>query len=325
MRLLAALAIIVAFSGMDVLGILLIHGHYPVFPLRLEWWSDFAFRTSFSYSSLTGQLIWAPNHALPMWIGTALFYRHWKHPDFPVLLCLLLPLLPLTTPFALPGLAPFAVLALVVHFLDTGRWPRAPLAVIAPAVLVLLLLARLQTLDIGSIVVAGAGAVEPAAAGNFLAFAKNYLAFVLMEFALLALTLFPLLKHSRGIFLLAMGMLFLLPLATLGPSNDLLLRVSTPSLVLLAILTMRALTFGNESNPARRAVIAAMLCVGAHTPFNEAARAILWPAWQPDYTRTLVDVQQGHLPAHYIGRLSDPVLGAVLRSPALVPGRDQRR
>jgi hypothetical protein len=66
-RALALATIVIMFSGMDILGILLTTGEWPLFPLRLEWW------TAFSYSSLSGQLFWAPNHCLPIWIGTALF------------------------------------------------------------------------------------------------------------------------------------------------------------------------------------------------------------------------------------------------------------
>lgn len=324
-RLVGGLAIIIAFSGMDVLGIFLVHGHYPVFPLRLEWWNEFAFRASFSYSSLTGQLIWAPNHALPMWIGTALLYRHWKHPDVAVLLSLLLPLLPLSSPFALPGLAPFVVYAIIAYRLENDRFPSVPIAAIVGAMLVLALLARIQTLDIDSMIVTTTSSTVTAPAPDPLAFLRNYLVFVLMEFALLGLVLFRLLKHSRGIFLIALAVLLALPLITLGPSNDLLLRVSTPSLVLLAILTMRVLTSCSHGWSGRHTALVLMLVVGAHTPFNEAARAVLWKAWQPDYIRSLVDVQQGHLPSHYIGQLTDPILGALLRTPSPVPSQAQRR
>jgi hypothetical protein len=41
-RLLAALAIVILFSGMDILGILIVHGQWPIFPLRLEWWTRFS-------------------------------------------------------------------------------------------------------------------------------------------------------------------------------------------------------------------------------------------------------------------------------------------
>lgn len=325
--LLGALAIIIGFSGMDILGILLVHGHYPVFPLRLEWWSEFAFRAQFSYSSLMGQLVWAPNHALAMWIGTALIYRHWKHPDFTCLLCLLVPVLPLVSPFALPGMLAFALYAVLGYRWQNQRFPSVPLVAIISAGIVLVLLARLQTLDVGSIVVAasGAGPAIAVPATDPLAFVRNYLVFVIMEFALLALVLFRLLDHSRGIFLVATATLLALPLFSLGPSNDLLLRVSTPSLVILAILAMRVLTSGETGWSRRHVVLVSILLIGAHTPFNEAARAVLWSAWKPDYTRTLVDVQQGYLPHHYVARLNDPILAKILRTPGLVPSREQRR
>lgn len=323
--LVGGLAIIVAFSGMDVLGIFLVHGHYAVFPLRLEWWNEFAFRASFSYSSLTGQLIWAPNHALPMWICTALLYRHWKHPDVAVLLCLMLPLVPLSSPFALPGLAPFAMYAVVAYRLENDRFPSVPIAAIVAAMLVLALLARIQTIDVDSMIVTSTSSAVTAPITDPLAFLRNYLVFVLMEFALLGLVLFRLLRHSRGIFLIALAVLLVLPLITLGPSNDLLLRVSSPALVMLAILTMRVLTSYSHDWSGIHTAVALMLIVGAHTPFNEAARAVLWKAWQPDYTRSLIDVQQGYLPPHYIGRLTDPILSSLLRTPSPVPSSHQRR
>ncbi|MBI5791196.1 MAG: hypothetical protein HZA63_06965 [Rhodocyclales bacterium] len=324
--LLAGIAIIVAFSGMDVLGTFLLHGHYPIFPLRIEWWSEFDFRFLFSYSSLTGQLIWAPNHVLPIWIATALFYRHWKHPDFLPLLCLLLPTLPMLTPFALPGLAPFLVLALA----DRARSGMAALAMPIPAVLAGIVIGgltiRLQMLDIGNIPIqTSAATVAPSTGGgDGLAFAKNYLAFILMEFAILGSALLTVLRHSRGLLIIAMGVLALLPLVKLGPSNDLLLRVATPSLVLMAILCQRAvLDAWAEARP-RAMVIVVMLLIGAHTPFNELWRAATWQAWRPDYTRPFVDTQNGGLPPHYIGRLKDPLLTELLRTPSPVPNRQQR-
>lgn len=323
-RLALALAVIVAFSGMDVLGMYLLHGHLPVFPLRIEWWCEFSFRTVFSYSSLSGQLIWAPNHALPIWIATAIFYRHWKHPDFTPYLCLLLPVLPLSTPFALPGLAPF----LVFMFLD--RWSRGvglgrlPVPALTFGLLAGGLILRLQLLDVDAIPVRSALGTASSEGGGTVDFIRNYLVFILMEFAVLGLALFPALRHSKGILALAMGILALLPLLALGPSNDLLLRVSTPSLVLMAILCMRTLTDGGSLSPWRKAFLIAALLIGAHTPFNELWRAATWRPWPADYTRTFLDTQNGGLPPHYVGRLSDTILLNVLRPPSPVPSRQQR-
>ncbi len=63
-------AVLVLFSGMDLLGTVLRGGFGLAAHLRpvdhLEWWA-----TRFQYSSHTTQLFWVPNHALPGWIATS--------------------------------------------------------------------------------------------------------------------------------------------------------------------------------------------------------------------------------------------------------------
>lgn len=325
LRLLFALAVIIAFSGMDVLGVMLLHGHYPVFPLRIEWWAEYDFRTLFSYSSLTGQLIWAPNHALPIWIATALCYRHWKHPQFMALLCLLLPSLPLSSPFALPGLAPFLLLVVLDRIRSGFSVARFPFAAFATALILGGLVIRLQMLNVGDIPMGTTAGSTTQQGTDRIDFLRNYLVFILLEFGVLGLAVFSALRHSRGLLIVALGVLSLLPLLTFGPSNDLLLRVGTPSLVFLAILCQRALCHSASIEPRRRVLIATLLLIGAHTPFNELWRAASWRAWTPDYERPFIDTQNGRLPRHYIGRLDSPSLTEILREPAAVPDRDARR
>lgn len=324
-RQLSALLVIAGFSGMDVLGTMLIHGHYPVFPLRIEWWSDFEFRTTFSYSSLTAQLIWAPNHALPMWIGSALFYRHWRHPQFTSLLGVLLPGLMLATPFAFPGLAPFLVLLAIAHVAGDKKFP-FPGAVVTLYFLVsAALILRLQLLDTGSINVVSAANSSTSGKTNLLAFAKNYGAFVLMEFFVLSVIVGRALRHSIGLWLVATIVLLALPLLALGPSNDLLLRVSTPSLVMLAILGMRVLFDASQAMPhGTKWLLILVLAIGWHTPFNDAWRALTWKRWPADYSKSLLEIQNGVRPPHYLGHLDDPVLRRILREPSIVPSGSAR-
>ncbi|HRA70920.1 MAG TPA: hypothetical protein PK051_08745, partial [Trichococcus flocculiformis] len=96
---------------------------------------------------------------------------------------------------------------------------------------------------------------------------KNYLAFILMEFAILGMVLLTVLRHSRGLLIVAMCVLALLPLVKLGPSNDLLLRVATPSLVLMAILCQRAVLDAWTGARPRAMVIVVMLLIGAIVHF----------------------------------------------------------
>ena len=319
-RLLAALAIVVFFSGMDILGILIVHGQWPIFPLRLEWW------TRFSYPSFSGQLLWGPNHALALWISAALFYRHWKHADFVPYLCLLLPVLPLVTPFALPAMAPFLLLLAVDRVKSGEGFGRLPPLAVAVGLLVCGLFMRLLTLDIDAIPVRNIlqEGIRQSQDGNG-ELLSSYLVFVLMEFGILCLVLIPLLRHSIGIVALSIAVLLTLPFAFYGPSNDLLLRVSTPPLVFLAILCIRVLTVEAQALSLRHGVLIAVLAIGAHTPFNELWRSASWHSWSPDYTRSFIDTQKGGLPAHYVGRLSQPYLIELLRTPTAVPTQLERK
>lgn len=318
-RLLLALSITVFFSGMDILGMLILQGQLPIFPIRLEWWTDF------SYPSLSGQLLWAPNHALALWIITALFYRHWKNPDFIPYLCLLLPVIPLVSPFALPGIAPFLLLLAFDRVRSGDGLGRLPPIAIVFGLLIGGLILRLLTLDIASIPahhVLHAGIADAVEGANSVL--GKYLVFILAEFGILGLVLYPLLRHSRGIAAMSIAILVLLPFAHFGPSNDLLLRVSTPSLVFLAILCVRVLT--DEAQPLilRHKLLVAILLIGAYTPFIEFWRSATWRRIPADYTRSFLDTQKGGAPAHYAARLGQPWLIMLLRTPTPVPTQLER-
>jgi len=319
-RLLLALATVILFSGMDILGILILHGQWPIFPLRLEWW------TRFSYPSLTGQLLWGPNHALALWISAALFYRHWKHEDFVPYLCLLLPVLPLVTPFALPGLAPFLLLLVADRLRSGAGLGRMPPVAVVAGLMIGGLFLRLLTLDIDSIPmrnVVQEGLAQGSDGGQDLV--SSYLVFTLMEFGILCLVLVPMLRHSLGIAAISIAVLLALPFVFFGPSNDLLLRVSTPPLVFLAILCLRELTDETRPLSRRHAALVAVLLIGVATPFNELWRAATFRRVPADYSRSFIDSQKGGLPAHYIGRLDKPWLVAILRTPSLVTTQAARK
>ncbi|MCP5248792.1 MAG: hypothetical protein H6942_09725 [Candidatus Accumulibacter sp.] len=313
-RLLILLTLVTMFSGMDLLGVLAYQGDWPEFPGRLEWW------TQFSYSSLAAQLFWAPNHTLPIWLASSLFYRHWHHPDFPAFALLLVALLPVWTPFALPGLAPFLLLAAVQYHLAGNR--RLPLLAVVSAILVIALMARFLTLNIGDIPTT-IGIHQTRAADQFL---LSYLSFTVLEFGALALALSLRLRHSYGILLIAGGTLALLPFLAFGPSNDLLLRASVPALIMLMILTLTVFQPAGGA-PERRDtpwLIVVVLAIGAFSPAYEFGRAATVRRWLPDYAPTLIDRQGGAFPAHYVGRLDRADMRLLLRDPVPVPGREQR-
>ena len=316
-RVVTLLLVAILFSGMDAIGVLLTTGYWPIFPIRIEWW------VPLSYTSLTGQLYWAPNHALPLWITTALFFRHWRHQDFPSFALPMLRGALIWTPFSVLGLAPFLVL-LVVNQLRAKTLGRDIVVQLALTAILAYPVARYLTLDISQLAPTATfgtlpgGNAPPPPLREFLLHA--YAPFVLMEFGILALLLHGHLRHSVHLFWIAVAVLASLPFLDVGPSTDTLLRVSTPALIILLILTLLALQEPWLSWKGSRIALVVVLMLGAVTPVHEIWRAATWRHTPPNYAAcNLVERLSGAMPAHYIGKLLAPDLQALLRQPQLSP------
>ena len=315
----------VLFSGMDYLAILLTLGHVPMFPLPLEWWGKWA------YSSLTAQLFWAPNHALALWLGAALFFRHRNDRELPSLALVLLPLLLLWTPFAPMGLLPWFAWG---TWRLRRTWPdlirgttRAQWAYATILVVVLGGLFASKGVPAGYSTASTPGGAYDTSNSSAFELALSYIQFTGCEFLILAILLIPLMKELRQEFAIATGLLLAMPLIKFGPSNDWVLRASTPSLVILMIVTLHVLSMGFDGRLAIRRLIpvVVVLLIGAITPSFEFARAMLWRQTQPNYGMSLVEQQRGFLAPHYIGRLDRAELQAIFRTPGLVPDAAKRQ
>ena len=319
-RLPALALLVVFFSGMDYPAIVLVHGHAPIFPLPLEWWRPW------TYTSLSGQLFWAPNHALALWLGTALVFRHRTDAALPSLGLVLLPLLLLWTPFAVVGLLPWFIWG--VARLHPAPWAALrsawPSQLLLAAGLTAVIVALFSRPGIGASIAAAdpvAGRVPANAAIVGLDLVTSYVQFVAFEFGLLALLLRPRSADARQALFIAVGILLLLPLIRIGPSNDWLLRVSTPSLLVLMLLALAEFDapWREIRRSMRLATLIAVLALGALTPGFEFARALLWSRTPPNYGQSLVEQQEGFLPPHYLGLLDHPALQALFRTPSAVP------
>jgi hypothetical protein len=325
-RLVISCALVVFFSGMDWPAIGLIHGHLPMFPLPLEWWRPW------TYTSLTGQLLWAPNHALAIWLGTSLFFRHRDDPALAALALVLLPILLLWTPFAVLGLLPWLLWGALRHYpsaraaLGTAGAVQWLFALAFTAVLAGLfsrpgIAAGLALPDpAGSAAIARAGGID-------LELFAGFVQFLAFEFGILALLLRPRDTESRQALALATVMLSLLPLIRFGPSDDWLLRVTTPSLLILMLLTLAEFNApGREIlRSPRHGVMVGVLLLGAITPLFEFSRAILWQRTPPNYGQSLVEGQQGFLPPHYLGKLDLAGLQVLLKALSPVPEAASRQ
>lgn len=318
-----ALLLVVFFSGMDYPAILAVHGHAPIFPLPLEWWRPW------TYTSLTAQLFWAPNHALALWLGTLLLYRHRDDPALPSLLLLLFPLLLIWTPFAIIGLFPWVLWIALTR--PAGQLARLKMPArthwLASMALTIAVVALFSRHGLGS------GFSDPDPAGRHVGGGGraesvfpvlDYVQFVFFEFGALVLLLRPDTREDRGALIVATAVLMLIPFIRFGPSNDWMLRVSTPSLLMLCLLVLKETLDRATPNVLRRSLLIAVLLLGAITPWFELARAVLLPRTPPNYGASLLDQQGGHFVPHYFGVLDRPEIRWAFRVPAPVPAGQTR-
>ncbi|MDZ4254081.1 MAG: hypothetical protein U1A72_16040 [Sulfuritalea sp.] len=303
-RLASGLLLVVFFSGMDFVGQTISTESLPEFPQRLEWW------VPLSYPSLTGQLLWAPNHCLPIWIGAALIFRHWNTRDLPGLSAAMLPLTLIWTPFAAIGLAPFALLGTIVSVRNFG-WRNMPWSSLVSVAIFCLPIGLFLLLDLGGIDsrVASTPTSGPVNYPLQAATPSAYFLFVTCEFLFLALVLAPHVRQLREAFAVAVFLLLALPMIRFGPSNDFLLRLCAPPLVVLLVVCLQTLLTQTRSLFRSSLWIAGLfLVIGGHTAFNELWRAASYRRWPADYQVTLADRQDGRPAAHYAGRLgSSPI------------------
>lgn len=314
-RLILSLMLVVFFSGMDFLGELIATESLPPFPLRLEWW------VPISYPSLTNQLLWAPNHSLPIWIGTLLVFRHLRSSQMLLIATTTLPLTLIWTPFAAIGIAPFIAFGLFTNQTNGGL-SATPWTSLLAALIISVPIGLFLTLDIGHINSTIATGESAGSASYTLQTAsfRDYVLFVSFEFLFLVLTLAPHIIKERALFWLAVTLLLAIPLFRLGPSNDLGLRLSTPPLLAILIACLQTALVQPRRKGTSSLILAWLfLAIGGLTPFYEFWRAATYHRWLANYETTLPSTQSGLLPYHYVGALNGFAIGSWLKKPSGTP------
>jgi hypothetical protein len=303
--------IVVFFSGLDFIGNLINFG--PRFLMlwhidnHLEWWAG-----SYQYSSMTTQLFWVPNHALSGWLTIGLLCRDRRGTSLDTLLPIVIVAGALWSPLTTLGSVPF-ILWKVGAVMSRDRsikllHPR----VWAPALLVGVVVAGYLSLDLGNIPRGWSVGNSPAGPmDNLLRQAQ----FFLLEAGLIGFAILSLYRSSQVV--LALMILAILPLAQFGPANELVMRGSIPSLVVLTIGACLAFLTKTPDlhGRLRKFALGALLIIGAITAVQEFARAVMLPAWPINREVTLVGTNCGKFPAHYIARLGGGLIEKMLREP----------
>lgn len=255
-----ALAVVLAFSGMDTLGEILVDpaGLLPL-SHHIENWAN-----SLQYTANITLAFWVPQHAMIGWFGALLFLL-WRTERLP-LACFLaiVPVTMIWSPLGVMGTLPFAAYAGIETLLRKRLTPADIALPLVALVLAGAPVAYLQ-LDAGKV--------------GFHAWLPNlavYTVFVLLEAV-------PFLaaawlgsrggRIGRGAFALVAACLLLFPFLMVGASADFVMRASITPLAILAVLVADLLVAG----PSRKLAgfLFAVIAIGALTPAREILRAVL--------------------------------------------------
>jgi hypothetical protein len=327
-RSVVALSVVVLFSGMDIVGYMFPDFHFGNVPLRgafIDWWIKPP--PLVSYWSNTSNLFWNPNHSLPAWLSIALFYRHWRHPRFLSIAPLLVAVLPLWSPFALVGMAPFLLMQALRWWLKRPRYsldiPIIAASLAVSGILSVALVIPVSDIHLGvTLTSAPGGWIFLNNFGHTVTYLENYTLFVIFEFAIIALLVSR--ATDRWLFTTALLTLLVLPLVTFGPGNDLAMRGSIPSLGILCIAAMNVIAHPEpRTGPHRRWLLGLVLAIGAVTPYYEFSRAIDRKHWTPNLDFTLIDADNGRIAPHYlVARQRSPLQAALNASAPLANAVD---
>ena len=305
---LAVAAIIVLFSGFDVIGAIISNPRFLYtwdITQHLEWWAG-----SYQYSSQTTQLFWVPNHALGGWLTIGLLCRDVRRSPLDAMLPMIVVAAALWSPLSALGLVPFILLKVLGGTTRERLLTLLHPQVWGPAVLVGLVIASYLVLDSARLPV-----TYTLTSADFAMDLLRQLQFFLLEAGLIGFAVLAL-RWSWEI-VLALAVLLLLPIINFGPGNDLVMRASIPSLAVLAIGVCRVLTQKAVAakDSRKKLLLGCMLAVGAVTPIQEFARAIVLPAWPVNMQANLLGAACGRFLPHYTARLDGQAVSRLLRPP----------
>ncbi|MBL8080202.1 MAG: hypothetical protein JNM55_19690 [Anaerolineales bacterium] len=259
--------LLILFSGMDEVGTLLFAKEYPTLwpPItHLEIWSG-----SLQYSSLTTQLFWVFNQAIPAWLCCALilesnsllFEQQRQSSRSFSRKILLWSLCFFFAPLASIGLFPYLVIAWFKQADFKSPFKNLRIDLLLSSGIIFLI----SYLFFSSNSAAGQRGLQSIPFTDFLAF-------FLLEGGILWLLLAPF--KWRDISWITTGVLLLtLPFIQIGNGRDFVMRASIAPLFYVMVMTGEII-FQNNTSRFYRFAIAVILVLGALTPLYEINRSI---------------------------------------------------
>ncbi len=292
------------FSGMDIIfsqnttgGSSAIQGTQPGgFPgillskvldsSSIEWWANYLFQ----YSSITTQLYYVFNQAIPAWIVTLLILNQPQRKND----IFIYSLLALFAPFPFIGLFPFILYRGLTPGINWRLWfrktndinvkkrPRIFSFIQENFSFKNILPAGIVAIVFCTFLLSNAGAHENGFIWEFApqtgSLILTYFLFCLTEFLILGLFIYKN-NSDKGLLILTLGVLLIIPIFKYGTWNDFSMRVSIPPLLILFVLMIKNMWVDGPQkrslkNFVLKSIVVAILLVGSVTPFHEIYRSV---------------------------------------------------
>lgn len=261
--------IFIFFSGLDVIGAYLTRGLYASFlnpTTHMEWWYP-----GFQFSSMTTQLYWVFNQAIPAWIILMLLYHQKNNKNIIFLYSCML----LHSTLPAIGMLPFVVYWGLKNGLPDGEnifLPRNVLSAIKSCltfenILGGGLIATVSYLYLSNNVSGGSsGWIIPL---------PHIWMFHFLEWGIFVLCIWRYVKN-RAVLKIACLMLIICPLIIIGHSADFCMRATIPALTVVYLCVVQVLDDKTIFNNKKTSIILILtLILGAFTPIHEMTRTIV--------------------------------------------------
>lgn len=265
------LLLFIFFSGLDIIGILLKGNEVIGWISHIEWWG-----WPFQFSSMTTQLFWVFNQALPAWLVTMAILMEKNNKG--ILLLLSFTMLSSSLPFV--GLIPIAAYLILKRregknpfFSEIGRITKETFSVeniIGVAVIGIVTLLYLKGNNSAQIMTTTNHEFE-----TFGAFVFHLLKFLILEIGLYFLVMLKYRWKDPAFYLLGL-LIALIPLIRIGTGGDFAMRASIPALVILFLLVAQTLEEAWKKRDFRiLALFSILFVLGAITPVLEINRTLI--------------------------------------------------
>ncbi len=257
--------VFILFSGLDIIGFILIHKSIPSFGLHLETWIE-----QIQVSSITTQLYWSFNQFIPVLIGTFLLLSIDRKKNYIAIFSLLFPY----SPYAVITLIPLIIFWTISN--DYGLeskfqpgfriiWQKIKDAINTENILTPLIIMFIFI----PFFLINSKRVPTETATNWISITE-YLFAIFFEFLIYIIIMLAKFKTNISSWLL-ISVLCVLPLFCTTDLN-IILRGTAPLVLILLILVLDFLS--EKRYLYRRILLIFLLVIGAWTPISEIYRTI---------------------------------------------------